>query len=359
MKNNILFLSFLAVVSLMSCGKKVTPVDPVIPPAGDVTLQTASSIKIGCAVDPTLLKNNALYKGVVLKEYNSVTAENVMKWGSLHQSQTTFNFTDADYIADFCATNGKRLFGHNLLWHAYNPTWLENFSGDSTAFENLMKTHIQTVVGRYKGKAVAWDVVNEAFDDSGNLRVSESIWAKKLGKDYIARAFKYAAEADPSAVLFYNDYGQEYSSNKLQSILAMVKDFKTRGIPIHGLGLQMHISISSNDNGILGAISEYAATGLKIHISELDINVTNGVKNPSLTFTDALAETQKQKYKTVAKYYKQIVPAAQQFGITTWNVGDADSWLRSVIQKNEYPLLFDENYAKKPAYTGFVEGLKL
>lgn len=356
MKKNILFLSFMAVSLWVSCGKKVTPVDPVIPTT-DVTLQTASSIKIGCAIDPNLLKNNALYKGVVIKEYNSVTAENAMKWGALHQSQTTFNFVDADYIADFCTANNKRLFGHTLLWHAYNPSWLENFSGDSTAFENLMKTHIQTVVGRYKGKAVAWDVVNEAFDDNGNMR-TESIWFKKLGKDYIARAFKYAAEADPTAILIYNDYGQEYSSNKLQSIIAMVKDFKTRGIPIHGLGLQMHISIASSDNGILNALSEYANTGLKVHISELDINLTNGVKNASLTFTDALAEQQKQKFKTVAKYYKQIVPVAQQFGITTWNVGDADSWIRSVIQKNEYPLLFDDNYNKKPAYTGFVEGLK-
>jgi endo-1,4-beta-xylanase len=350
----------IAFSTFMSCGKKdsgtPTPVNPTIT---DTTLQAFSTFPIGCAVDPNLLKNNALYKGVVLKEYGSITAENAMKWGSIHPSQSTYNFTDADYIADFCATNKKRLFGHNLLWHAYNPSWLENFSGDSTAFENLMKTHIQTVVARYKGKAVAWDVVNEAFDDNGNLRVSESIWAKKLGKDYIARAFKYANEADPAALLFYNDYGQEGNVNKLQAILTMVTDLKKRGIPIHGIGLQMHIGIGNNENGILNAISEYANTGLKIHISELDIAMSNGQKNPSLTYTAALAETQKQKYKIVTKYYRQIVPTAQQFGITTWNVGDADSWLRGFIQKNEYPLLFDDNYNRKPAYYGFIEGLKL
>ncbi len=340
----------------MSCDKK-NAVDPVKVLTGDETLQSASSIPIGCSVNPTLLKNNTLYSGIVIKEYNSVTAENAMKWSAIHPSQNTFNFTDADYIADFCATNKKRLFGHTLLWHSNNPTWLETFQGDSTAFENLLKTHIQTVVGRYKGKAVAWDVVNEAFDDSGNLR-SESIWAKKLGKDYIARAFKYANEADPSAILFYNDYGQEGNFNKLQAILTMVKDLKKRGIPIHGLGLQMHIALNTNENGILTAISEYANTELKIHISELDINVSNGVKNAALTLTDALKEEQKQKYKKIARYYKGIVPTAQQFGITTWNVGDADSWLRNFIQKNEYPLLFDEKYEKKPAFFGFVEGLK-
>jgi endo-1,4-beta-xylanase len=357
MKKTLLCLFVFSI--LMSCSKDKTPTDPVKVPLVDTTLQAASNVPIGCSVDANLLRNNALYRGVVLKEYNSVTAENAMKWGSIHPSQTTYNFTDADYIADFCVTNKKRLFGHTLVWHSYNPSWLESFSGDSTAFENLLKTHIQTVVGRYKGKAVAWDVVNEAFDDSGNQRVSESIWAKKLGKDYIARAFKYAREADPSALLFYNDYGQEYSANKLQAILTMVADLKKRGIPIDGIGLQMHIGINTSDNGMLTAISEYAKTGLKVHFSELDISLTGGTKNPSLVFTDALKETQKQKYKTVAKFYKQIVDPAQQFGITTWNVGDADSWLRGFIQKNEYPLLFDDNYNRKPAYYGFIEGLRL
>ncbi len=340
-----------------SCGSKGGSTPDPTPTITDTTLQAFATFPIGCAVDPNLLRNNALYRGVVIKEFGSVTAENVMKWSSIHSSQSTYNFTDADYILDFCTTNKKRLFGHNLLWHTYNPTWLESFAGDSTAFENLMKTHIQTVVGHFKGKVPAWDVVNEAFDDNGNLRTT-SIWYKKLGKDYIARAFKYAAEADPSALLFYNDYGQEYSANKLSAIVAMVKDFKTRGIPIGGIGLQMHIGTNSSETGILSAIGDYAATGLKVHISELDINLTNNTLNPSLTLTAALAETQKQKYKTVTKYYKGVVPAAQQFGITTWNVGDADSWLRLSVQKNEYPLLFDENYNRKPAYYGFIDGLK-
>jgi endo-1,4-beta-xylanase len=355
-----ILLCLFAFSLLMSCKKKDTPTTgTVLPPLVDTTLQAASTIPIGCAIDPNLLRNNALYKGVILKEYNSVTAENVMKWSTIHPSQNTYNFSDADYIVDFCQANKKRAFGHVLLWHGYNPAWLETFQGDSTAFENLMKTHIQNVVGHFKGKIAAWDVVNEAFDDSGNMRVSESIWAKKLGKDYIARAFKYANEADPAALLFYNDYGQEGSVNKLQGILNMVADLKKRGIPIHGLGLQMHLGIGAGDNGLLTAISEYAKTGLKIHFSELDINLTNGTKNASLTNTPALQELQKQKYKTIAQYYNQIIDPKQQFGITTWNVGDADSWLRNTIQKNEYPLLFDDSYNRKPAYYGFIEGLRL
>jgi endo-1,4-beta-xylanase len=354
MKKNLLLLFCLSF--LMACKDK-NPVTPVVV-INTESLQAAAPFSVGAAIDPNLLKNNALYKDVLLKEYNSITPENAMKWSALHPSQNTFNFTDADYIADFCAANKKRLFGHTLLWHAYNPTWIETFSGDSTAFENLMKTHIQTVVARYKGKAMAWDVVNEAYKDDGTLRTSESIWAKKLGSDYIARAFKYAYEADPTALLFYNDYGQEGNYSKLDAIVAMAKDFKKRGIPIHGLGLQMHISIKTNENGILTAISEYAKTGLKIHISELDVNLTNWTKDATLTLTDALKEQQKQKYKAVVKFYNQIVPKDQQFGITNWNVGDADSWLRGTIQRNEYPLLFDDNYNKKPAYFGYMEGLQ-
>ncbi len=357
-KNTFFLIAALSFVVFAACKK-----DPVVPPVvvppkpTEDTLYRASAIPVGVAIDPNLLKNNALYRGIVLKEYNSITCENVMKWGSVHPSKDVFNFTDADYLMDFATSNKKRMFGHNLLWHSYNPAWLESFTGDSTAFEGLLKTHIETVVKHFKGKIAAWDVVNEAFEDNGLLRTN-SIWYKKLGKDYIARAFQYAHAADPDALLFYNDYGQEYAGAKLTAIIKMVEDFKKRGIPIHGLGLQMHIGIGSDEYKISGAIIDYAATGLKVHISELDINVSNYKKDPNLTLTDALKETQKQKYKVIAKSYKRNVPKAQQFGITNWNVGDADSWLRSVIQKNEYPLLFDENYVKKPAYTGFIEGLR-
>ncbi len=357
MKKTILIIIGFSI--FLSCSKDsgTTPTPTPTPtPAGD-SLPSIAPFKVGCSVNPDLLKNNAAYRATVLKEFNSITEENAMKWGSIHPSQNTYNYADADYIADFAVANNKRLFGHNLLWHAYNPTWLENFQGDSAAFESLLKSHIQTVVGHFKGKAVAWDVVNEAFSDgSGNLR-TESIWYKKLGKDYIARAFQYANQADPSAVLIYNDYNQENDQNKLNAILAMVTDFKKRGIPIHGLGLQMHIGLNNSENGILNAISEYAKTGLKIHISELDISV-NGQKDATLTFSTSIADKQKAKYQIVVGYYKSIVPTAQQFGITTWNVGDSDSWLRGFIIKNEYPLLFDDNYAKKPAYDGFVAGAK-
>lgn len=350
---------------LLSCKSSQSIVDPTpTTPAtseSDETLKATAPFPMGVSVDPTLLATKSAYRNRILKEHNSITAENAMKWGWLHPSEKVFKFDDADAIVAFAEQNKMRIHGHTLLWHN-NPTWISNFSGDSLAWENLVKTHIQTVAAHFKGKVTSWDVVNEAFTDKGELRKGydseSSIWAAKLGNDYVARAFQYAAAADPNALLFYNDYGQESNPAKTQAIVAMVADFKKRGIPIHGLGLQMHIGIGNDIAGIETALKTLAATGLKIHLSELDINMSNFQKNPNLKYTDALAQQQREKYRLVAQAYRRLVPAAQQYGITNWNVGDGDSWIRQLIQPNDWPLPFDEGYLRKPAYFGFIEGLK-
>lgn len=339
----------------------VTPTPPVSTTESDVTLKGTAPFPMGASVDPGLLANKSAYRDRVLKEHNSITAENAMKWGWLHPSEKVFDFKDADGIVTFAQQNKMRVHGHTLLWHN-GPTWISNFYGDSLAWENLMKTHIETVAGHFKGKVASWDVVNEAFRDNGTLRngfdTDNSIWAAKLGPDYIARAFRYAAAADPNAVLFYNDYGQEGNPAKTAAIVSLVNDFKKRGIPIHGIGLQMHISLSTNIAGVETALKELTATGLKIHLSELDVNMSNFQKNPALRYSDALAQQQREKYRQVVSAYKKLVPAAQQFGITNWNVGDGDSWIRQLIQPNDWPLPFDEGYARKPAWFGMIDGLK-
>jgi endo-1,4-beta-xylanase len=217
-----------------------------------------------------------------------------------------------------------------------------------------MKTHIQTVVGHFKGKVASWDVVNEAFEDNGTLR--NSVWRQHLGPDYIARAFQYAHQADPDALLFYNDYGHEYSTTKRTAILNLVNGLKSRGIPIHGIGLQMHTSSNISDANIANAINTAAATGLKVHVAELDISM-NPSDSPTATFTTTLAAAQKVKYRALVQAYKAL-PAAQRFGITTWNVADADTWLRGYCSCPEWPLPFDDTYQKKPAYDGIMEALK-
>jgi endo-1,4-beta-xylanase len=331
--------------------------------AATVHLKDVTPFPIGAAIDPNLLKNNTAYRTILTDEMSSVSVENVQKWGTIHPAINTYNFVPADYIVNWAAANQKRVHGHTLLWHSYNPTWLNNFQGDSTAWENLMKTHIQTVVRHYKGKVKSWDVVNEAFTDAGAVRQTSakagegSIWGQKLGPKYIERAFQYAHQADPDALLFYNDYGQEGNTQKLKAGVDMANDFKSRGIPINGLGLQFHIGVSQSEAGIVNAIKQYSATGLLVHISELDILASDWKKDPALVYTEDLQQRQADKYKFVAQTYKQLVPKAQQHGITTWNVGDADSWIPK-LGYTDWPLLFDSSYIKKKTYYSFLQGLK-
>ena len=340
-----------------ACRKKETPTPVVVTPPVvivDTTLYKVVSFPVGASLNVSLMKNNAKYNGVVTKEYNSITAENAMKFGALHPSENTYNWTDADYLVDYAQANSKRVHGHTLLWYTSLPTWVTNFVGDSTAWENLLKTHIQTVVKHFKGKVASWDVINEDFEDTGVPR--NSIWRKNLGNDYVARCFKYAYEADPTALLFYNDYGHEYSPAKRTAIINLITDLKSRGIPIHGYGMQFHMTYTQTDANIFAAISSAAATGLKVHISELDIRLNND--KSKTTFTATLAAEQAAKYKYVVQTFKSQVPVNQQFGITTWNVGDADSWIPAWLGAPDWPLPFDANYLRKPAYRAIVEGAK-
>lgn len=341
----------ISVITFSACSKNNSSVPPPSIPVDTVLHQTLR-FPMGASVSASLMRNNAKYSNVVIKEFNSITAENAMKFAALHPAENTFNWTDADYLLSFAQTNNKRVHGHTLVWHMSLPSWVTNFAGDSTAWENLLKTHIQGVVTHFKGKVASWDVVNEAFNDDGTLR--NSIWVQKLGPDYIARCFRYANDADPTSILFYNDYGNEYSAAKRTAITNMITSFKTRGIPIHGIGMQFHMTYTQSDANIIAAINSAIATGLKIHISELDIRLNTNLV-PGLKLTPALAEQQAARYKFIVQTYNAI-PAVQQFGITTWNVGDADSWIPNWQGAPDWPLPFDANYVRKPAYRAIVEG---
>lgn len=356
-------LNLLIVVLLLSsCAKFRLPdgIPPpttiVVPPptAGDSTLQDMP-FHWGAAVNISLMKNNPRYNSLVQKEFASLTAENAMKFRALQPTQGAFSWSDADYLVDFAAQHNRRVHGHTLIWYKSLPTWLETYNGDSATLENIMKTHIQTVVARFKGKVTSWDVVNEAFEDDGTLR--NSLWQQKLGADYIARCFEYAHQADPDALLFYNDFGHEYSSAKRTAIINMVNILKTRGVPIHGIGMQMHTRYNQSTANIAAAINAAAATGLKVHISELDIAM-NPNNVPTLTYTSALAEQQAIQYRYIVNYYYHTVPAAQQFGITSWNVTDGDSWIPSTYNRPDWPLLFDNNYERKLPYYAVLEAVR-
>ncbi len=323
------------------------------PPAQ--TIQSVASFPFGAALSPVRLTNDAAYRQTVEREYSSITSENHLKMHHVHPEADRYDWQPGDVLVNFAAQTGKRMHGHALLWHEAVPDWVKNFSGDSLAWETLVRDHITTVVQHYKGRVAAWDVVNEAFLDDGTLR--KSIWSEHLGPDYIARCFQYARQADPSVNLFYNDYGQEYSPRKLQAMLTMVADFRRRGIPINGLGLQMHTHINHPDEQIEKAIRQTAATGLLVHISELDVRV-NPKGEANFTPSADHWQRQKAKFAAIVRAYRTQVPKNQQHGITTWNVGDADSWIPKFCKCTDYPLPFDKAYQKKPAYEGVLDGLR-
>ncbi len=325
------------------------------------TLQSVSSFPIGVAIGPAKLKNNIPYRNIILNEFNSLTPENAAKIEWLQPEKGVFDFSDFDSIVDFAIKNNKRVDGTALIWHIMSDLeWVKNFEGDSAAWEKIFKKHIQTVVSHYKGKVKSWTVVNEALNDDGTLRMDDNIWARNLGKDYIARAFQYAHEADPEALLFYNDFDIQFAKRqkKIDAIVNMVSDFKKRDIPIHGLGMQMHIGVSANSDEIESGMRQLAATGLLVHISEVSVLVSDWKNDTSLVFTEELQKKQSEKYKFIAQSYKRIVPADQQFGITIWGLSDPHSWVVPRFVPRDWPLLFDSLYRKKAAYTGFLDGLR-
>jgi endo-1,4-beta-xylanase len=316
-------------------------------------LKDAVKFPLGASVNPRLMTENEAYRNIAKNELTGMTAENHMKMMLIHPAADRFDFVKGDEIVAFAAATGKRMHGHTLVWHNQVPQWMKDFQGDQKAWEELLKNHIQTVVSHYKGKIVGWDVVNESFLDDGSLR--PTLWSEHI-PDYIAKSFQWAHEADPSASLFYNDYGQDGKPKKMQAILDLVAELKRRKIPIHGLGLQMHVNVDSKKNELDEVLTKSVQTGLKIHLSELDIAV-NPKNNPDYVYEEKAAKAQSELFNYIFKSYAEI-PRKQQYGITFWNISDKDSWLRGYFKRpKEYPLLFDENYSKKPAYTELTKSL--
>lgn len=326
------------------------------PPSDDVLvpLQSISPFPVGVAVDVGRLLSHTPYRTVAETHFNSFTAENSMKMSALRPDASSFYWDEADTLAAFCKQLGARLHGHTLVWHNQNPDWVENFQGTPEQWAAMLKKHIQTVVARYKGTATTWDVVNEAFDDNGGLR--PTIWRQHLGDDYIAQCFQWAREADPTAQLLYNDYNVEENGAKLQAVLLMLDDFQKRGIPIDGIGFQMHILDTYPPlPSIHAAVQAVQQRGVLIHFSELDVSL-NFAKTAT-ALTEGMKQRQRQRVEDIVSLYRTI-PAAQQVGITLWGIADTDSWIPNFFSRLDWPLLFDEQYNPKPALYGFLDALR-
>ena len=319
------------------------------------TLRQAASFPVGVAVQTKQLARPD-FAAVVAREFSQLTAENSMKTQHTWRGEHQYDFAPGDSIVTFAQHHNLRVHGHTLVWHFMEPRWLKEAMPtlDSARLEEMLRTYIYTVVGHYRGRVVGWDVVNEAINQEGN-GWRESGYFKTLGDDYVARLFQYARAADPDALLFYNDYDLAAKPEKLRTTLAMIDDFQARGIPIDGVGLQMHIELSLPIAQLQTALDELVKRGLRVHLSEVDIKANPRGETDRLT--PELAEAQREKMREIVRIYNAL-PDENKYAITFWGLRDNDSWLNTFTPYLQWPLLFGENYEKKPMYEGFMEGLE-
>jgi endo-1,4-beta-xylanase len=315
----------------------------------NVTLKSAFPFPFGTAVVKEMLEDPK-YATALGRDFNSVTPESSMKFSALHPAENTYDFKKADAIVNYAKAHKMRIHGHTLLWARDSkiPKWVLNYQGDTTAWSKVLRDHIYTVVGRYKGKVASWDVINEAINDNGTWR--SNIWYRKLGENYITKAFQYAHEADPRAKLFYNDYGQEYGYHKMKTIGKMISMSKY----VDGIGFQMHIMVSLNTTLLKKSFQQMAAAGRLVHLSEMDIQVKKGQPNGFL-LSPVIASLSAAKWKEVVSMYLSTMPKDLQWGITTWGISDVNSYWNKYTGHNDYPLLFDSNYNAKLAYRSVLE----
>ncbi|SBT43408.1 endo-1,4-beta-xylanase [Micromonospora auratinigra] len=296
------------------------------------TLGAAAAEKgryFGAAV-PAFKLSDTAFTGILDREFNAVTPENEMKWDATEPTQGQFRYTSGDQIVSHAQAHNMRVRGHTLLWHSQEPGWAQNLSG--SALRSAMMNHVTQVATHFKGKIYAWDVVNEAFADgsSGGRRDSN---LQRTGNDWIEVAFRTARAADPGAKLCYNDYNTDGVNAKSTGVYNMVRDFKSRGVPIDCVGFQSHLG-TGMPSDYQANLQRFADLGVDVQITELDI---------------AQGSNQATMYGNVTK---ACLAVSRCTGITTWGVRDSDSW-----RSGDNPLLFDSSGNKKPAYTAVLNAL--
>ncbi|MBD2867069.1 endo-1,4-beta-xylanase [Paenibacillus arenilitoris] len=317
--------------------------------------------RIGAAVNPRTLVTQ---KELLTRHFNSLTAENEMKFVSVHPEEGRYTFEAADRMVEFAKENGMAVRGHTLVWHNQTPDWVfENGSGEAADRGMLlarMKSHIDEVVGRYKGSVYAWDVVNEAVADGGEQLLRASKWLDIAGEDFIAKAFEYAHEADPAALLFYNDYNESVPA-KREKIYTLIQSLKERDVPIHGVGLQAHWNLEHPTlDHIREAIERYAGLGVKLHITELDVSVfAHEDRRTDLTAPTAeMLERQAERYGRLFKLFKEY--SEDLTSITFWGAADDYTWLDHfpVRGRKNWPFLFDARHQPKASFQSVLEAAR-
>ncbi len=274
---------------------------------------------------------DSTYVSILDREFNMITPENEMKWDTTEPSRGNFNFGPADQIVSHAQAHGQRMRGHTLVWHGQLPGWVSSIT-DANTLRSVMDNHITQEMTHFRGKIYAWDVVNEAFAD-GSTQHRSSVFQNVLGNGFIEEAFRTARAADPSAKLCYNDYNiEDWNAAKTQGVYAMVRDFKSRGVPIDCVGFQSHFGSGGPPSNFQTTLSNFAALGVDVQITELDI-----AQAPSTAYSNTV---------------RACMNVSRCAGITVWGIRDSDSW-----RSGDNPLLFDSNGNKKAAYDAVLSAL--
>ncbi|MGY1775404.1 endo-1,4-beta-xylanase [Geodermatophilus sp. SYSU D00804] len=301
---------------------------------------------------PDPFPNDAQYREVLAEEFSSLSPENQMKWEFLRPQRDVWNFGPADAIVAFARENHQVVRGHTLLWHSQNPTWLEQGDFSPEELREILREHIQTVVGRYKGQIQQWDVANEIFDEAGNLRTGENIWIRELGPGIIADAFRWAHEADPEAKLFFNDYAVEHIGAKSDAYYALIRQLQAQGVPVDGFSVQGHLSFQYPFPDTLQEnLQRFDDLGLETAVTELDVRMP---VTPGTEPTPAQLEQQADWY---GRTLEACLAVEDCNSFTLWGFTDKYSWVPVFFPAEGEATVMDEDFVPKPAYTRLQEEL--
>jgi len=361
--------AFAAGVELAGLGAAACAAD-----AGGLAAAWRDAFYVGLAVsNRTLDERTPAHLALIAREFNAVTAENAMKWGVIRPDGVNWQWQRADTLVDFATANGMYVLGHTLVWHSQIPASVFTDAGGSPltreALLGRMEEHIATLVGRYRGRVQAWDVVNEGIDEGNGWR--RSPWFNIIGEDYMEQAFRLAHAADPQATLLYNDYNM-HNPDKRAFLTGVLRDYLERDVPIHGVGLQGHIGLDYPDmEEWEKSIAAYAGLGLEVHITELDIDVLPSPYQMSAEISnrfdysaendpwpDGLTDEMQEK---LADRYEQVFRILLKYPnvkrVTMWGLHDGVSWKNNfpIRGRTNYPLLFDRDLQPKPAYRRLLE----
>lgn len=316
-------------------------------------LKTLAAFPVGTCVQAVQLDDPA-FAALVAAQASQLTAEWEMKMEYIVQDDGSFRFDAPDRIAAFARTHGLRFFGHTLVWYAQSPPAFERLDTGLVGFDVAYRNYIHAVVGRYRGQAVGWDVVNEAVAEDGE-GWRDSLWSQRLGKlEHMLLAFRHAREADPDAVLFLNDYNLENLPKKRATFLKLAEALLKAGAPLGGLGTQTHVAADLKAGEMTATLKDLASLGLPIHLSEMDVSLSRVeglIRDPR-----TLAEGQGRVYAEAAEAFSAL-PAQQRFAFTHWGLRDKDSWLKRE-DAGDTPLLFDDAGQPKPAAAAWAGGLR-